>query len=114
MQHIKYQPMGQAYELMMNPLLQPLSFSLLEKHLATLSPHEFEGPKARDALFPIEAWQHEKFETPYPGFVSEGDVTVSSAHGNPIGAMHGGAQVMSSPEELDRFGLCKSNLMVRR
>ena len=65
-------------------------------------------------FFPIEAWQHEKFETPYPGFVSEGDVTVSSAHGNPIGAMHGGAQVMSSPEELDRFGLCKSNLMVCR
>ena len=75
---------------------------------------EFEGPKARDELFPIEAWQHKKFETPYPGFVSEGDVTVSSAHGNPIGAMHGGAQVMSSPEELDRFGLCKSNLIVRR
>ena len=49
------------------------------------------GRRLRQDVFPVEGWEHSEG-------VSEGSASVSSLHGNPIGAMHGGAQVMLATE----------------
>jgi len=89
--HIKFQPMGLAFSLATMPLLRPLSLTAFERYLSTLKEHTLEQATCKDRVFPVERWTQD-------GAKSEGYVSCTSELGNPIGAMHGGAQVMMATQ----------------
>ena len=90
--HIKFQPMGLAFSLATMPLLRPLSLPAFEQWLSRLKERKsVEQATCKDRVFSVERWTQD-------GAKSEGYVSCTSELGNPIGAMHGGAQVMMATQ----------------
>ena len=87
---IKYQPLGAALALATLPIRfsKPLALLAFDRYLRSLPVHTLPDLPPGAEVFPIEGWHED-------GDGGSGQVTVASPHGNPIGSMHGGAQVVA-------------------
>lgn len=87
--HVKYMPMGLAWDIGMHALVRPISLPLWDAYLQQKPVHAYKMPQTIDQIFSLNNFQFSK-----QSLRGTASIVVTPAHGNPIGSIHGGAGVV--------------------